>query len=66
MAHLDPPKRIQWTAELVTRFWNQVSKTRLNEYSFAKQAGKSLVILIKHLLRPSDKILDFGAGDDWV
>jgi 2-polyprenyl-3-methyl-5-hydroxy-6-metoxy-1,4-benzoquinol methylase len=63
MAHLDPPKRIQWTAELVTRFWNQVSKTRLNEYSFAKQAGKSLVIAIKHLLRPSDKILDFGAGD---
>ena len=55
--------RLEWTPELVSKFWDNISRSRLTEYSFSKQAGKSLIIAIKHLLRLEDKILDFGAGD---
>lgn len=57
-------KQLVWTPELVARFWNEVSNSRLSELSFSRIGGKSLYIAIKHLLPPQDgTILDFGAGD---
>lgn len=58
-----PPQRIRWTPEMVNRFWNGFSKTRLVEYSFSRQAGRSLLVAIDHLLPKKGRILDFGAGD---
>jgi 2-polyprenyl-3-methyl-5-hydroxy-6-metoxy-1,4-benzoquinol methylase len=60
------PKKIEWTSELVSNFWDGFSKTRLTEFAFSKQAGKSLIIAIKHLIKSKDKILDFGAGDGYL
>jgi SAM-dependent methyltransferase len=58
-----PPRRLQWTPELVERFWTGMAGTRLTEMSFSKQAGRSLVLAIEHLLPEDGTILDFGAGD---
>ena len=63
---MNTPKKIEWTAELVSKFWDGFSKTRLTEFAFSKQAGKSLVIAIKHLIKSTDNILDFGAGDGYL
>lgn len=57
------PRRLQWTPELVGRFWNGVSRSRLNDLSFSKQGGRGLVVAIDHLLPRDGRIVDFGAGD---
>jgi 2-polyprenyl-3-methyl-5-hydroxy-6-metoxy-1,4-benzoquinol methylase len=57
------PERLQWTPELVERFWNGIRQTRLIEFNFSRQAGKAFVLSIEHLLPPSGTVLDFGAGD---
>ena len=57
------PERLQWTPELVERFWNGIRQTRLVEFNFSRQAGKALVLSIEHLLPRSGTVLDFGAGD---
>jgi 2-polyprenyl-3-methyl-5-hydroxy-6-metoxy-1,4-benzoquinol methylase len=57
------PERLKWTPELVVRFWDGFSQTQLVQFSFAKQAGQSLLIAIDHLLPRDGKVLDFGAGD---
>lgn len=56
------PQPLRWTPELVERFWDAVWTTRLKEFSFAKQAGRSLIVAIDHLLPPGTAVLDFGAG----
>lgn len=56
------PQRLVWTPELVERFWDGVWTTRLKEFSFAKQAGRALVVAVDHLLPPGTRVLDFGAG----
>ncbi|MSP37440.1 MAG: class I SAM-dependent methyltransferase [Deltaproteobacteria bacterium] len=58
-----PVQRLVWTPELVSRFWAGVAQTRLTEYDFAKQGGKSVIIAVEHHLPKSGKILDFGAGN---
>jgi SAM-dependent methyltransferase len=64
LAHSDiVPQPIHWTPELVERFWNGFSQTRLVEYAFSRQAGRSLIVAVDHLLSPAQTILDFGAGD---
>ena len=60
------PQRIRWTPELVDRFWEGFSQTRLTAFSFSKQAGHSLIIAIDHLLPRQGRILDFGAGDGYL
>lgn len=57
------PVRLQWTPQLVERFWKGFSKTRLVELSFSRLAGKALIAAIAHLLPKDGRILDFGAGD---
>ena len=59
----EKPERLKWTPELVKRFWDGISHTRLSELSFSKQGGRSLIIAINHLLTDEAHILDFGAGD---
>ncbi len=56
------PQPLEWTPELVDRFWDGVWTTRLKECSFAKQAGRALIVAIDHLLPPGTRVLDFGAG----
>ena len=58
-----PPQPINWTHELVEKFWNGFTQTRLVEHSFSRQAGRSLIIAIDHLLPKNGHILDYGAGD---
>lgn len=60
------PQRICWTPELVDRFWNGLSQTRLGEFSFSKLGGRSLIVAVDHLLPPEGQILDFGAGDGYL
>lgn len=57
------PERLEWTPELVGRFWDGFAQTQLVQFSFSKQAGQSLLIAIDHLLPCDGRILDFGAGD---
>lgn len=57
------PLRLHWTPELVSRFWDGFAQTRLVEFSFSKQAGRSLLVAVDHLLPRDGRILDFGAGD---
>ena len=57
------PVRLRWTPELMERFWDGFSKTRLVELSFSRGAGRALIAAIAHLLPKNGRILDFGAGD---
>lgn len=57
------PQRIHWTPELVARFWNGTSQTRLTAFNFSLQAGRSVIVALDHLLPRDGRILDFGAGD---
>lgn len=56
------PQPLVWTPDLVARFWDGVWTTRLKEFSFARQAGRSLIVAVDHLLPPGTRVLDFGAG----
>jgi len=56
------PRRLEWTPELVARFWSSVWTTRLKEFSFARQGGRSLIVALEHLWPPGTSVLDFGAG----
>ncbi len=57
------PKPIVWTPELVARFWNALSETRLLDLSFGKLAGPYLLAAIRPYLDPAGRHLDFGSGD---
>lgn len=57
------PQPLVWTPELVGRFWNGIAQTPMTECSFSRTGGMSLLAIIDHLLDPSMRILDFGAGD---
>lgn len=56
-------QRLVWTPDLVTRFWDDVSSTRLMEMSFFRTGGRGLFSIIGHYFRPGASCLDIGAGD---
>jgi 2-polyprenyl-3-methyl-5-hydroxy-6-metoxy-1,4-benzoquinol methylase len=56
-------ERLVWTPELVQRFWSGFVQTRLTEYNFARQGGKSLIVAVEQHLPKDGRILDFGAGN---
>ena len=56
------PQPLEWTPELVERFWSSVWTTRLKEFSFARQAGRALIVALEHLWPAGTSVLDFGAG----
>jgi 2-polyprenyl-3-methyl-5-hydroxy-6-metoxy-1,4-benzoquinol methylase len=56
-------ERLVWTPELVEQFWTGVAQTRLTEFSFSRQAGKSFVIAVENHLSKQGTHLDYGSGD---
>jgi 2-polyprenyl-3-methyl-5-hydroxy-6-metoxy-1,4-benzoquinol methylase len=56
------PKELQWTRELVNKFWDGVSQTPLTELSFARLNGQKLIHYVGNHLPPSVTCLDFGSG----
>lgn len=56
-------KRLQWTPELVSKFWDGVAKSPgMESLSFAKLAGPSLIALMSPWVRDGARCLDFGGG----
>ena len=61
------PKSLRWTPELVEKFWNGFGSTRCSRhFAFSRQAGKSFITAIAHLLPHNGTILDYGAGDGYL
>ena len=59
-------KRLEWTPELVGKFWNGVAQTRLDELSFGRAAGPAFLDIVHPYLRPNGRHLDFGAGSGHI
>lgn len=59
-------KKLDWTHELVGRFWDGIAASALDELSFGKVAGPAFLDLIGPYLRPEGTHLDFGAGSGHV
>jgi len=60
------PERLQWTTELVNRFWDGVAQTRLDELSFGRVAGPAFLDLVGKFLQPEGRHLDYGAGSGHI
>jgi SAM-dependent methyltransferase len=58
--------RIEWTPELVSKFWDGVSQTELDNLSFGKVAGPQFLDLIDSYLLEGRTYLDFGAGSGHI
>jgi len=56
------PRRLTWTPQLVSQFWDGVAQSPLERLSFSRLAGSSLTLAVSHHLRPDATCLDFGAG----
>ena len=56
------PRRLTWTPQLVSRFWDGVAQGPMERLSFSRLAGPSLTLAVAHHLRPDATCLDFGAG----
>jgi SAM-dependent methyltransferase len=59
----DGPRELEWTPELVDRFWSRLAETRLRELSFGRLNGERLLALVEPYLSPARGHVDFGAGD---
>jgi hypothetical protein len=57
------PKTINWTPELVNRFWSGVSQTKLSQLNFSRHNSDYLLELIEGHLKPQGRYLDFGSGE---
>lgn len=57
---------IQWTPQLVNKFWDGVAQTELDNLSFGKVAGPQFLELISDYLVQGRRYLDFGAGSGHV
>jgi SAM-dependent methyltransferase len=56
-------KQLQWTPELVGRFWDAVARSPLAELNFARTSGAKLLAFVSDYIKPEKRCLDFGAGD---
>jgi len=57
------PTRLEWTPQLVSRFWNGVAQTPiLDELSFAKMNGPALMEFMSPWIMSEARCLDFGGG----
>lgn len=56
-------KIIEWTPELVERFWTGVARTRLSEISSSRNCADRVLELIEPYLSVEGRYLDYGAGD---
>lgn len=55
-------RRIQWSPELVERFWTGIAQTRLSELNFSRHNAEHLIEVVASYLQPQGRHLDFGAG----
>jgi glycosyltransferase involved in cell wall biosynthesis/2-polyprenyl-3-methyl-5-hydroxy-6-metoxy-1,4-benzoquinol methylase len=57
------PTRLQWTPELVSRFWNGLAETTVLEImGFAALAGPVLLEFMAPWIKSQDRCLDYGGG----
>src|SRR5215469_1843666 len=57
------PTRLEWTPQLVSRFWDGfASVPELENLSFAKLAGPTLVEFMAPWIKPGARCLDYGGG----
>jgi len=57
-------KKVRWTPELVSSFWNTLAEVSLlTRFSFAKAAAPMLVPLVEPFLRQGADYIDYGGGD---
>ena len=60
---LTMPTRLEWTPQLVSRFWNGVAQTpALEGMSFAKMNGPGLIEFMGPWIASSARCLDYGGG----
>ena len=57
-------KRLEWTSEQVSKFWDYESK--FPENYFSKQVGSNLAAYIKNSFPDKKTILDFGCGPGFL
>lgn len=58
-----PPRRLKWTAELVSAFWDGVAQSPgMESLSFAKTSGPALIEFMKPWVKDGARCLDFGGG----
>lgn len=60
------PKPMRWTEGAVSRFWTGNARTPLETLAFGRTASRPLLLATKHLLRKSDRCLDYGAGSGYL
>lgn len=57
------PTRLEWTPELVAKFWDGVATSpALESLSFAKLSGEAFVAFMLPWVREGSRCLDFGGG----
>lgn len=56
------PKTLHWTPERVTKFWNVISGSQLDECGFSRVAGAQLFELISPHIPMQGRVVDYGAG----
>lgn len=57
------PTPLNWTPELISRFWNGVAELpALEHVSFANLAAQRLIELMRDFLKPDMTCLDYGGG----
>ncbi len=57
-------KRLEWTPELVERFWNGLAELPvLEQMSFARGAAPYLLPLVERFVPVDGRAIDFGGGD---
>ena len=59
-------KRLEWTPELVGKFWDGVAGTALDDLSFGRVAGSQFLDFVAPFLSASGRHLDFGAGSGHI
>src|SRR5919199_763766 len=58
------PEAIQWTPQLINRFWDGLSRTGfLHKMSFSALAGPRMLALVRPFLSEGASCLDYGGGD---
>lgn len=61
------PHEIEWTPELVARFWDYQSRTAAaSEDYFSRQVGRGIAALVQRLAPPPRRLLDYGCGPGYL
>ena len=58
--------RLEWTPELISKFWDGVAGTALDDLSFGRVAGPEFLNIVSPFLSSSGRHLDYGAGSGHI